>query len=393
MRYLAMCAALAACGNNGSAPDAPKLPDDEHPPGDIDTPIDADPSCPSASATPAVSAKRIVNGLSQPVYLAQPPGSTDLYVVEKTGKIEIVRGGAVASTFVDLTSKVLIPDSSSEGGLLGLEFDPNYATTGTFWIFGTFKDGSERAAVQRWHFDGTTATFAKELLTNPSGGFNSMGGTVRLGPDGALWLASGDNAATPSSAPDITTRAGKVLRMDPTTGAPASGNLAGGDPYVWDYGLRNPFRFTFDRATGSLFLADAGDTMYEEVDVEKPGDGHHDYGWDRAEGKHCRNGSSSCNIGTLPAFERPHASSYSVIIGGSVYRGSAIPNLRCRYLYGIFGTGTLATFRIDDPSIELDLTDMLGSTDLTNVTSIVEDRAGELYITTIDGAVYELIPG
>lgn len=390
MRYLAICAALLGCGGGGNSPDAQALPGDEHPPDPIP---DADPSCPSPTAMPAVTVKPIISGLSTAVYLAQPPGSTDLYVVQKLGKIVIVRNGAVAGTFVDVTSTVLTYGTDSEGGLLGLEFAADYATSGTFWIYGSFQDGSKRAAVQRWHATGDTATFEKELVSFPTEAYNSIGGTVRLGPDGALWLATGDNAASPSQAPDRSSRLGKILRMDPITGSPASGNMSGGDPYVWDYGLRNPYRFTFDRATGELYVADPGDTHYEEVDVEQPGDGHHDYGWDRAEGKHCNDGSSACNIGTLPVFEKPHGATFSVIIGGSVYRGSAIPNLRCRYLYGIFGTGTLSSFRVQGAAAtnELDLTDMLGSTDLTYVTSIVEDRAGELYITTLGGEVYELI--
>jgi len=406
VRYLAIALALTGCGGGGNAtPDAARFPDgklvvDAAPDAPRDGSVataDADLACPNPGTIPGFAPVRIASGLTQPVYMAQPPGSTDLYVVEKGGRIKIVRGGVIAATFLDVSAKVLIPATDAEGGLLGLAFATDYATSGRFWIYGSFKDGSERAALQEYHHtSGETADAAivREVLAYPNGGFNSLGGTVRIGPDNMLWLATGDGAAMPSSAPDVTTRAGKMLRIDPVTGQPAPGNLGGGaDPYVWDYGLRNPYRFSFDRATGELYLADPGDTMFEEVNIEAPGVGHHDFGWDRAEGTHCVNGSASCNIGTLPQYDRPHAASFSVIIGGSVYRGAAMPCLRGRYIFGIFGTGALLSFVWNGSAItsEVDLSDHLGSVDLTNLTSVVEDQAGELYITTLDGSLYELV--
>ena len=399
MRIPLFVAALAACGggSSGNNPDSGGMVAGDGAVNDGSHPMaDADPQCATPGVIPAFAPQLVVSGLTQPVYVAQPPGTTDLYVVQKGGKVVIVRGNAVAATFLDVSSKVLIPNSDAEGGLIGLEFANDYQTSGRFWIYGSFKDGSNRAAVQEWHHtsgDAADGAKVRELVSYPQDGFNSLGGTVRLGPDGALWLATGDGARMPSSAPDITTRSGKVLRIDPATGAPASGNLGGGaDPYVWDYGLRNPYRFSFDRVTHELYLADAGDTMFEEVNIEGPGNGHHDYGWDRAEGTHCKDGSSSCNIGTLPAYEKAHGASFSVIIGGTVYRGSALPCLRGRYIFGIYGTGQLLSWVWTGSAItdEVDLSDHLGGADLTYVTSIVDDRAGELYVTTIDGKLYAL---
>jgi len=323
-------------------------------------------------------------------------------VVEKAGRIRIVRGTAIAATFLDLSAKMLIPAADAEGGLLGLEFAKDYPASGRFWVYGSFKadaGGGDRAAIQEYHHtsgDTADATLVRELIAYPQGGYNSLGGTIRFGPDGNLWLATGDGASSPTIAQDLTSRGGKVLRIDVDhPGTPPAGGLGGSaDPYVWDYGLRNPYRFSFDRLTHELYLADAGDTRYEEVNIEAPNVGHHDFGWDRLEGKHCIDGTTTCNMGTLPQYDRAHASSFSVIIGGSVYRGSAMPCLRGRYLFGIFGTGALLSFVWSGGAItsETDLTDHLGSVDLTNVTSIVEDQAGELYITTIDGALYKLVP-
>ena len=409
VRYLFVAGCvLGACGGGGAHTDGG--PGDGTGDGKLDAAlhdgdlpvIDADLACPTPGSIPAFAPTRIATGLVKPVYVAQPPGSTDLYVVEKAGRIRIVRGGAIGATFLDLGARMLIPATDAEGGLLGLEFAKDYATSGRFWVYGSFKadgGGGDRAAVQEYHHtsgDTADAALVRELISYPQGGYNSLGGTIRMGPDNVLWLATGDGASSPSVASDITNRGGKVLRIDvDNPGTPPAGGLGGGaDPYVWDYGLRNPYRFTFDRVTHELYLADAGDTMYEEVNIEAPGVGHHDFGWDRMEGTHCIDGTSTCNTGTLPQYDRAHATSFSVIIGGSVYRGSAMPCLRGRYLFGIFGTGQLLSFVWTGTAVtsQADLTDHLGSVDLTNVTSIVEDQAGELYITTIDGSLYELVP-
>lgn len=417
VRQLSLLVCILGCGGGGSGTpidgaafpdgklivDAPVTPGVDAAPGVDGAPgVDADLACANPGSIPPFAPTRIVAGLTRPVYVAQPPGSTDLYVVEKAGKIRIVRGGTIGATFLDITAKMLIPAADAEGGLLGLEFAKDYAASGRFWVYGSFKAdaaGGDRAAIQEYHHtsgDTADATLVRELIAYPNGGFNSLGGTIRFGPDSMLWVATGDGAATPSPAPDITSRAGKILRIDVDhPGTPPSGGLGGAaDPYVWDYGLRNPYRFAFDRVTHELYLADAGDTMYEEVNIEAPGVGHHDFGWDRMEGKHCIDGTTTCNTGTLPQYDRPHASSFSVIIGGSVYRGAAMPCLRGRYIFGIFGTGALLSFVWTGGAItsETDLSDHLGSVDLTNVTSIVEDQAGELYITTLDGSLYELVP-
>jgi glucose/arabinose dehydrogenase len=358
--------------------------------------------CPDPDGTFAVHAQQIVGtGLVQPVFVTQAPGNdSDLYVLEKPGRIRIVRAGAVVATpFLDVTASVNIPGTDAEGGLLGLAFASDYATSGRFFVYLTLL-GPNRAAVVEFHRSANPDVAdptPMELFQYPQDGFNSIGGTILFGPDHYLWLGTGDAERTPSASPDVTSRLGKMLRIDvdnPTV-APPNGLGGTADPYVWDYGLRNPYRFSFDRATGDLYIADSGDAKFEEVDIEPPGMGHRDYGWDRMEGTHCHDGSSSCGSpGTLPAYEQPHDTSFSVIIGGSLYRGSAIPAMRCRYLFAVFGVGRIMSLVWDGQATGhvRELSDMFGDVNLLSVTSIAEDNAGELYVTTIDGKLYKIVP-
>ncbi len=408
VRYLSLLVLVGCGGGNSGTHDGGPPPNDGTPPNDGRIPdgpvstIDADLSCATPGSIPSFAPQLVTSALTRPVFVAQPVGSTDIYVVEKAGTIKLIRGTTIVGNFLDLTANMLIPSADAEGGLVGLEFAADYASSGRFWVYGSFKadaNGDDRAAIQEFHHtSGDTAdpTLVRELISYPQGGYNSLGGTIRFGPDHYLWLATGDAATMPSEAPDITNRGGKVLRVDvdnPSV-APPNGLGGGADPYVWDYGLRNPFRFSFDRVTHELYLGDAGDTMYEEVDIEEPGVGHHDFGWDRMEGMHCVNGTTSCgSMGTLPQYEHPHASSYSVIIGGTVYRGSALPCLRGRYIFAIHGTGEILSWVWNGSAItsQTDLSDRFGSA-FTYVTSIVDDQAGELYLTTLDGAVYKIVP-
>jgi glucose/arabinose dehydrogenase len=314
--------------------------------------------------------------------VAQPADSADLYVVEKGGKIKIIRSGTVLSTpFADIGG---LSNTADEGGLLGLAFAPDFATSGNYYVYLTAGNNS----IVRAYPSGT------DLVSMSTSGYN-VGGTVAWGPDGKLWVAVGDSDLS-ADAQDLTSRHGKMLRLDPS-GAAATDNLGGADTYVWDYGLRNPFRFSFDRDTHDLYLGDAGDTAFEEVDVEPPNMGHHDYGWDRMEGMHCHGGGSSCGAaGTLPVYERPHDAAYSVLIGGYVYRGIAMPCLRGRYLFSIFGTGHLLSFEYDGYTVssQTELSDSVSSNvDLSQLVGFGEVNDGELYLVTMDGHVYKLVPG
>ena len=401
MRALVVAVLLVGCGSsNKKAGDAKT--DGFSSEGFDGQSSDGDSSCTGVSMTaPALKANTIVTGLDQPIYVVQPPGSTDLYVVEKPGKIVIVRSGAIVATpFLDVSAEVNIPNSTSEGGLLGLAFHPSYATNGRYFVYLTLS-GPDRMAVREYHRstgnpDVSDASPVGELLTiTPSCCYNELGGTVLWGPDGKLWVGIGDaGQGPPSPAQDLTSRYGKMLRVDPDnpTVAP-SDNLGGSaDPYVWDYGLRNPYRFSFDRATHYLYIADAGDTKEEEVDVEAPAMGHNDYGWDRWEGDVCHTTSPCDPPGVAPVYTRAHESSFSVIIGGNVYRGSAIPTLKGRYIFAIYAlAGSILSFVYcgGHEMAEQDLS--ADFVDLGYITGFGEDNAGELYYTTGGGALYQIV--
>jgi glucose/arabinose dehydrogenase len=406
-RQLLVLTMVAACGGGHAATDASGGGDSAVGDGarDVGVSTDGDPSCANPGSIPPVKLQQVVTGLTQPLIVVQPPGSTDLYVVEKPGRIKIIRNSSVVATpFLDVSAEVNIPDPSAEGGLLGLAFAADYVTSGRFFIYLSLKAQvapakPTRVAVREYRRsanpDIATPTPVRDLIDAQQDGFNSLGGTITFGPDGALWLAMGDAAAMPSDAPTLTSRRGKMLRIDvdnPTV-APA-GNIGGSaDPYVWDYGLRNPYRFSFDRLTHELYIADAGDTRFEEVNVEPPNMGHRDYGWDRMEGMHCRNGTTSCGAaGTLPIYERAHEPTFSVIIGGYVYRGS-MSCLRGRYIFSMFGVGKVLSFIWTGAAVtsETELTNTF-SQDLTNLVGFGEDFDGELYFVTLSGAVYKLVP-
>jgi glucose/arabinose dehydrogenase len=378
----------------GHQPDSPPgTPDASGPDANLD--------CPTPGVLPQMKAQLIIDtGLAKPMYVAQPPGSTDLYVVEKGGRIRILRNGALLATDFLTVPDINIPSSTSEGGLLSIAFHPNYASNGRFFIYGTVTGNT--AAVREYHRsanpDVATPTPVATLITQPNGGDANVGSTILFGPDGYLWVGTGDGANPPDAA-DLHSRRGKILRVDvdhPLT--PPPGNMTGDvDPFIWDTGMRNPYRMSFDRQTHELYIADAGDTRLEEVDIEPPGSGKRDYAWPRWEGNVCHDGSQTCGAaGALPQYTRPHQVDYSVIIGGSVYRGAAMPCLRGYYVFGILGTsGHILTWRWNGQAIvgEQDLTNTLGF-DATWIVGVNEDAAGELYLVLLNpGAIYKLVPG
>lgn len=369
--------------------------------------IDADLSCPTPGVIPPLKAQRVTtDNLDQPIFMAQPKGSTDLYVVQKPGQIVIVRNGNVLPTpFLDVSSEVLLPSTECESGLLGLEFSPTYATDGRFFIYmGVKASGGNinRGAVREYHRDPNNPDIADagfapiELLSYPQDGFNGMGGTIAFGPDGFLWWGAGDGERVPSDAENLESRFGKFFRIDvdhPGV-APPNGLPGTSDPFIWDYGVRNPYRFSFDRKTGDLYFADSGDELEEEVDIEAPNTGHFDYEWPRYEGDVCHDGSNNCGAhGKEPAFTRPHAQGTSVIIGGAVYRGTDIPCLRGRYIYGVFEAGIIASFVWDGTTVtsEADLSDDFNDINILSPSSFPQDAQGEMYITTFDGGLFKIV--
>ncbi len=341
-----------------------------------------------------------------PVDLTSPPGDSRLFVAEKAGRIRIIENGAVRPTpFLDISGQV--GASGSEQGLLGLAFDPAYATNGRFVVNYTNLAGDTRISAFRVSADPNVAVAAgEELILGVDQPFaNHNGGQLAFGPDGHLYIGlgdGGDRGDPLKNGQSLATLLGKLLRIDLRGGAPyavppdnpfAAQAAARGE--IWSYGLRNPWRFSFDRVTGDLYIGDVGQDRFEEIDVSpaSSGAGHGDnYGWDVMEGDECFEPSSGCDRQglVLPAVVYDHGDGCSVT-GGYVYRGSAIPALQGTYVYSDFCAGWVRSFRFSNGQV----TDgrEWPTLEAGNVTSFGQDAAGELYILTAAGTVYRIVEG
>jgi len=357
------------------------------------------------SATPAL--RFVANGFSAPLYLTQPPGDTTrLFVVEQGGRIRVILNGTLAATpFLDISSLVLF---SGERGLLSMAFHPNYANNHQFFV--DYTDLSGTIQVVRYTAatpDAVDPGSAQAILSIAHPTYaNHNGGLVKFGPDGYLYIGVGDGGGTATTA-DPTgngqrtdTLLGKILRIDVNSGSPyvvpANNPFVGlppAKPEIWAYGLRNPWRFSFDRVTGDLYIADVGEASREEVDVQAAtSPGGRNYGWSIMEGFACYNAATCSQTGlVLPVLDYDHTQGCS-ITGGYVYRGSQLPILTGQYFYGDFCRGWVRSFRYVNNSV-VDQHDYL--TQFGNqghITSFGEDLRGELYIVYNEGFIYRIAP-
>ncbi len=357
-------------------------------------------------ALPPLKLTLLPGSYTQPLFVTSPPGdATRLFVVEKGGTIRILQGGAVLATPFLTVSDAYMPDPAAEGGLLGLAFHPNYATNGRFFVHYT-SSPSGNVVVREFHRSAADPNRAdaapvKTLLDKPHGGWNHCGGMLAFDKGGLLYASVGDTATFPSPARNLASHLGKILRFDVDSTTAPAGNLTGAGvfPFIWDYGLRNPWRFSFDRSTGDLYIGDVGQKSWEEIEVEPALSGKRDYGWDVMEGAHCYPPGSTCTItGVLPTVEHSQASGEaSSIVGGYVYRGSAIACLRGHYVYGDYSTARIFSFVWNGASAisKLDLSTDLnpGGSPAAHIASFGEDASGELYVVTLfPGRVYRIEP-
>jgi glucose/arabinose dehydrogenase len=341
-------------------------------------------------------------GLQQPLFVASPADPRRLFVLEQPGRVRLLLDGELLpQPFLDLTDRV---SCCGERGLLGLAFHPGYSGNGRFFVNYTDSNGDTVVAeYARSAGDPARADPAaiRILLQIDQPFPNHNGGMLAFGPDGFLYIGTGDGGAGGdplNHAQNLSSKLGKLLRIDVDRHPePPPGNLAGADPDVWAYGLRNPWRFSFDRATGDLYIGDVGQNRFEEVSVAGSGEGSGNYGWPIMEGLHCFRPNSGCDEAglILPAVEYPLNPECSVI-GGYVYRGGAIPGLVGRYLYGDHCSNRIWSFRWrdDEPVEHIELTEDLDARDLlAGLSSFGEDAAGELYVTSLGGRVYRVDPG
>jgi len=358
----------------------------------VGTPTPVDPSGLASSLT----FQTVVTGLSQPVFVGHAgDGSGRLFVLERAGRIRVITasGTLLATPFLDIAS--LVGDGGSEQGLLGLAFHPSYESNGRFYVAYTDNAGSVVLARYLASSDPSRAdpSSAQVLLTIPKPFANHNGGMVAFGPDGYLYLAVGDGggAGDPdNNAQNRTVLLGKILRLDVDGASPyaiPADNpfVADPDPAVrreiWAYGLRNPWRFSFDRARGDLFIGDVGQGSREEIDYEAasyPGGGN--YGWRVMEGSLCYNPASGCDASgkILPVAEYDtHAGGSCAVTGGYVYRGVASPALRGVYLFGDYCSGRIWGSAQQVPGAWI--TALIADT-VYSISSFGQDEAGEMYL-------------
>jgi glucose/arabinose dehydrogenase len=345
--------------------------------------------------------QEIASGLRFPLYLTSPPGDERLFVVQKGGVIRVIKDGALLDgPFLDITPKVL--STGGEQGLLGLAFFPDYATTGRFLVHYTDQSGTSQISMFRVSADPDVADPAESVvLPVPRPGHAHNGGQILFGPDGYLYIGLGDGADNDGGrGQSLEDLLASILRIDvssaPAYTVPADNPFvatAGARPEVWSYGLRNPWRFTFDRATGDLYIGDVGESKWEEVNYSSAAEGAGrgvNYGWSQMEGRHCMRASGCSEELTLPIVEYSHSEGCSVT-GGYVYRGAALPQLQGRYFYADYCGGWVRSLRMEGGApVEETEWPELSPTGL--VTSFGEDTAGELYLTTQEGKIYKIVP-
>lgn len=358
-----------------------------------------------ANPQPHIQLDLAAGGFTRPLELTHAgDGSGRLFVLEKYGTVRIIQDGEVLPTpFLDIRHRV---SRRSELGLLGLAFDPDYPVNGYFYVYYT--NHAEQSMIVRFQVspdDPNVADVESEtflfMVKQPTGNHN--GGQLAFGPDGHLYIGLGDGGdkTQNQNGQDQTTLLGKLLRIDVSDQDPNDGlpydippdNPFVGDPEardeIWAYGLRNPWRFSFDRFTDDLYIADVGQYDYEEVNFQPASSqGGQNYGWDIMEGRHCYHPPEDCDQTglTLPVVEYTHDEG-SAVIGGYVYRGQAIPALWGTYVFGDFGTGRIWGTWKDRGWETVEFLDTVLA-----ISALGEDEAGELYVLDYyRGALYRII--
>lgn len=341
----------------------------------------------------------VATGLSTPVFLTSPPSDARLFVVEQGGRVRIISNGTLlADPFLDLRSRV---SSGGERGLLSIAFHPQYATNGFFFVNFTDTRGDTRVERFKVSSNANVADAASStlILTVAQPFANHNGGLVLFGPDGYLYIGMGDGGSggdPQGHGQNRSSLLGKLLRIDvdgtPPYAVPASNPFVGQSAVrseIWALGLRNPWRFAFDRQANQLYLTDVGQSAREEINVVGATPAGLNFGWVTMEGTACY-AASSCNQSglTLPQVEYTHADGCS-ITGGFVYRGSALPEIAGRYFYTDYCGGWLRSFRFANGAAtgarEWDVPR------LQSPTSFGEDARGELYVTVAGGTVFRLV--
>jgi glucose/arabinose dehydrogenase len=332
----------------------------------------------------------VTSGLTSPVFLAQPLNDGRIFVVEQAGQIRVIRNGVLQATpFLDISSRVL---SGGERGLLSVVFHPQYATNHYFYVYFTTQANGD-IRIERFTTTSNPEiadpSTSKLIITAPHSTYaNHNGGLLAFGPDGMLYAGLGDGGGGGDplgNGQNFNSLLGSLLRLDVDRGDPYA--IPANNPYVaqanhlgeiWAKGLRNPWRYAFDAPTSLLYIADVGQNLHEEVDVVATSRAGVNYGWNVMEGASCYNASTCTQTGfELPVLNYGHTSGACSIIGGYVYRGTAVAGLQGNYFYSDYCAGFLKSFRYQN-GVAVDQTDWGLST--SAVTSFGVDFGGELYM-------------
>lgn len=403
---LALIAAAAAltvgCGSGAGAPttDASRADTSGTVVSRTDRPADAR----EQQRRTGVGLARVASGLDDALYVTAAPGEPGrLYVVQQGGTVVVLNKGRRAGRpFLDISRLI---SSGGERGLLGLAFHPKYAANGRFYVDYTDRNGDTRVVEYRRRVPGrANPSSGRLLLTVRQPYANHNGGHLAFGPDGYLYIAMGDGGGggdPEGNGQDLSTRLGKLLRIDVDRrtrgrpyGIPADNpyRAAGQAPEIYAYGLRNPWRFSFDRVRGDLWIGDVGQGEIEEIDYRPEGAGRGvNFGWNAFEGRARLAGGGPVRgrRPVAPVAQYTHASGCSVT-GGYVFRGAGVPALRGRYVYADFCSGRVWSMRAGPrPGAVREITGRLGRS-LSNVTSFGEGSRGELYIIA-SGTLYRFV--
>ena len=358
----------------------------------------------TTSIPPNITFHTVVSGLTQPIFATNAgDGSGRIFIVQQTGQILILKGTTLnSSAFLDVSGLITNP-AGSEQGLLGLAFDPNYAGNGYFYITYTNRNGVGDDVLARYHVssdaDVADAASAQILLTVTEPFENHNGGNIAFGPDSFLYFGLGDGGS--GGDPDgngqkTNVLLGKILRLDVSTvpyTIPPTNPFASSSTQkkeIWAYGVRNPWRFSFDKTTGDLYIGDVGQDTQEEIDFQAAGAaGGQNYGWNLLEGNLCylNNPCPPPSHYVAPVAVYNHGSGDSIgcaVTGGYVYRGSAFPALDGVYLFGDYCSGNLWGLYKNSSNI---WTKQLIKATGYNISSFGQDEAGELYIVNYGGSL------
>ncbi len=346
------------------------------------------------SGAGAVELAPVGRGFDRAVYVAQAPGEQRLLVVTQSGVVRpITAGGTPGPAWLDLRDRV--GSAGIEQGLLGLAFAPDFATSGRLYVDYTNRRGDSRVVEFRTRPGArrVDTRTARVVLAQPQPYANHNGGNLQFGPDGMLYIGFGDGGGQndpDGNGANLGTWLGKILRIDVSkrdvgkayavpTGNPFV-HVDGAKPEIWHLGLRNPWRFSFDRATGDIWIGDVGQNAVEEVDHVAAGRGGRDFGWSRREGTRDMKGGPRTPTETDPVTQYLNGADGCSVTGGYVLRGARVPALKGQYVFGDYCSGKIWAMPADLSGPRREITTQIGR--IPGVTSFGQDRAGNTYVVT-----------